>query len=49
MLEHLNQQCLALTARAKKTKMKEVNIPWDRNDDIETYFAKAYKLEGYLQ
>ena len=49
MLEHLEQQCLALTARDKKTKMKDVNIPWDRDDDIETYFVKADKLEEYLQ
>ena len=49
MLKHLEQQCLALTARDKKTKMKDVNIPWDRDDDIETYFVKANKLEEYLQ
>ena len=49
MLEHLEQQCLALTARDKKTKMQDVNIPWDRNDDIETYFVKADKLEEDLQ
>ena len=34
MLEHLKQQCLALTARDKKTKIKDVNIPWDHDDDI---------------
>ena len=44
MLEHL-----ALTAQDKKTKMKDVNIPWDRDDDIETYFVKADKLKEYLQ
>ena len=26
MLDHLEQQCLALTARDKKTKMKDVNL-----------------------
>ena len=45
MLDHLKQQCLALTVRDKKTKMKDVNLPWDRDDDIETYFVKANKLE----
>ena len=45
MLEHLEQQCLALTARDKKTKMKDVNIPWDRDANIKTYFVKANKLE----
>ena len=49
MLDHLGQQCLALTARDKKTKMKNVNIPWDRDDDIETYFVKDDKLEEYFQ
>ena len=29
--------------------MKDVNIPWDRDDDIETYFGKADKLEEELQ
>ena len=48
MLDHLEQQCLALTARDKKVKMKDVNLPWDRDDDIETYFVKADKLEEYL-
>ena len=49
ILNHLEQQCLALTAREKKIKMKDVNLPWDRDDDIETYFVKAKKLEEYLQ
>ena len=49
MLDHLEQQCLALTARDKKMKMKDVNLPWDRDDDIDTYFFKADKLEEYLQ
>ena len=49
MLDHLEQQCLALTAQDKKMKMKDVNLPWDRDDDIETYFFKANKLEEDLQ
>ena len=49
MLDHLEQQCLALTARDKKIKMKDVNLPWDRDDDIETYFVKAKKLDEDLQ
>ena len=44
MLEYLEQQRLALTARDNKTKMKDVNIPWDRDNDIKTYFVKANKL-----
>ena len=49
MLEHLEQQCLALTAWDNKTKMKDVNIPWECDNDIETYFVKTDKLEKYLQ
>ena len=49
MLDHLEQQCLALTARDKKIKMKDINLLWDRDDDIEIYFVKAGKLEEYLQ
>ena len=49
MLDHLKQKCLALTAQDKKVKMKDVNLPWDRDDNIETYFVKADKLEEYLQ
>ena len=28
--------------------MKDVNLPWDRNDDIETYFIKADNFEEDL-
>ena len=49
MLNHLEQQRLALTAREKKVKMKDVNLLWDRGDDIETYFVQAKKLEEDLE
>ena len=49
MLDHLEQQCLALTARDKKTKMKDVNLHWDRDDDIKTYFVKAEQFEEEIQ
>ena len=49
MLDHLEQQCLALTAQDKKTKTKNVNIPWDQDDDIETYLVKIDKLEEDFQ
>ena len=29
--------------------MKDLNLPWDRNGDIETYFVKADKLKEDLQ
>ena len=49
MLNHLKQQRLALTAREKKVKMEDVNLLWDRGDDIETYFVQANKLEEDLE
>ena len=49
MLDHLEQQRLALTARDKKIKMKDVNLLRDRNDDIETYYVKADRLEEDIQ
>ena len=29
--------------------MKDVNLLWDRDDNIKTYFVKAEKLEEELQ
>ena len=49
MNDHLEQKCVTLTARDRGFKMKDVNLPWDRNDDNETYFFKADKLEEDLQ
>ena len=48
MLHHLNKQCLALTGREKKEKMDTINLEWNQDDDIETYFVKADKLEEEL-
>ena len=48
MLSHLEGQCHALTEREKKAKLDEVNVPWDQNDDIKTYFVKLDKLEEEL-
>ena len=49
MLNHLKQQCLTLTERYIKIKTKDVNLLWDYDDDIETYFVQANKLEEDLQ
>ena len=48
MLHHLDKQCLALTGREKKEKMDSINLEWNQDDDIETYFVKADKLEEEL-
>lgn len=49
VLEHLETQCLALTAREKREKLKETQLPWDHDDDIRTYFTKLDKLEEELK
>ena len=48
MLDHLESQCLALTGREKAQKLKSINLTWDRNDAIGTFFNKIYKLEEEL-
>ena len=48
MLEHLEQQCLALTSREKTVKLRDTLIPWDQNDDVATYFVKLEKLDEEL-
>ena len=49
MLDHLEQQCLALTVQDKKIKMEDVNLLWDRDNSIKTYVVNAEKLEEDLQ
>ena len=49
MLDHLEQQYISLTARDKKTIMKDVNLPWDRDDYTKTHFVEADKIEEDLQ
>ena len=48
MLRHLKGKCHALTSRENKLKLDEVNVLWDQNDDIQTYFVKLDKLEEEL-
>jgi hypothetical protein len=48
MIEHLEQQCLALTSREKTIKLRDTLIPWDQNDDVTTYFVKLEKLDEEL-
>ena len=45
VVDHLEQQCLALTIMEKESKLEETRLPWDLNDDITTYFVKLDKLE----
>ena len=48
MLNHLESQCLALTGREKAKKLNSINLPWDKNDAITTFFNKVSKLEKEL-
>jgi len=49
VIDHLGQQCLALTNVEKEAKLEETRLPWDLNDDIQTYFTKLDKLETELE
>ena len=49
MLDHLEQQCLTQTEQDKKIKRNNVNLPCDRDENIETNFVKANKLKEYSQ
>ena len=40
LLDHLEQQCLALTHVEIEAKMAETRIPWDLHNNIKIYFAK---------
>ena len=48
MLEHLREQCLAMTFKEKKKKLKEININWDHGDDIRVFLRNVQKLKDQL-
>jgi len=48
VVDHLEEQCLALTNTEKEAKLAETRLPWDLNDDITTYFARLDKMEEEL-
>ena len=48
MLEHLREQCLAVTFKEKKKKLKEINISWDHGDDIRVFLRNIQKLKDQL-
>ena len=45
VLEHIKQQCLALTNVEKEAKLAETRLPWDLHDNITTFFNKLDKIE----
>ena len=48
VLEHLEEQCLALTGLERATKLKEIQVSWDKNDSITTFFSNLDRLEDEL-
>ena len=42
-LEHLITQCLKITNREKKMKIKNTESPWLVDEDVTVYFAKLEK------
>ena len=49
MLEHLTEQCLALTFKEKKKKLKEINLKWEHGEDIRVFLSNVQKLQETLE
>ena len=49
MLEHLTEQCLALTFKEKKKKLKEINLTWGHRNDIRVFLSNIQKLKETLE
>ena len=45
LLRHLKEQCLAMTFREKKQKLKKINIPWEHGVDICVFLSNVQKLK----
>ena len=37
MIDHLREQCLAMTSKEKKQKLKQIDLAWDHGDDIRVF------------
>ena len=49
ILDHLESQCLALTAREKAVKLRDIHAQWDKNDEVKTFFDQMEKLAQEIQ
>ena len=48
MLEHLLTQCMKLTNREKRAKLKETEFPWLAEEDVSIYLSKLDKEQERL-
>ena len=49
LLEHLKEQCLAMTFKEKMRKLKEINLRWEHGIDICLYLGNVQKLKEQLE
>ena len=49
MLEHLLTQCMKLTNREKRAKLKETEFPWLAEEEVSIYFSKLDKEQERLK
>ena len=49
MLAHLSEQCLAITTKERKKKLKQIELEWTPGDDIRVFFTKVQKLKDELE
>ena len=49
MFDHLREQCLAMTSKEKKQKLKDINLEWEPNTDIRVFLSSVQKLTEQLR
>ena len=49
MLDHLREQCLALTSTEKRRKLKQIELEWKPEDDLQVFLLKVQKLKEELE
>ena len=49
MLAHFLTQCMTLTNRERRAKLKETLFPWLAEEDVSIYFSKLDKEEKHLK
>ena len=49
LLEHLKEQCLAMTFEKKRRELKEINLRWEHQGDIRVFLSNVQKLKEQLE
>ena len=48
IIGHINNQCLSLSNMEKKEKLKDMEFPWNPEEDIAVCFTKLHKEQDWL-